>query len=66
MLEIKQRCLEHHFPEIKFFKNDMCLQGRTKWRNCRLTTKNPGYQLGASSYRGSLPNATFGPGEKSN
>ena len=46
MLEIKQRCLEHHFPEIKFFKNDMCLQGRTKWRNCRLTRKTPDYQLG--------------------
>ena len=22
------------------------LQGRTKWRSCRLTTKNPDYQLG--------------------
>ena len=25
---------------------DTYIQGRTKWRNCRLTTKNPDYQLG--------------------
>ena len=27
--------LQHRYP-----------QGRTKWRNCRLTIKNPDYQLG--------------------
>ena len=28
------------------FLNDECHQGRAKWRNCRLSTETPDYQLG--------------------
>ena len=31
---------------LAIFGRTICLQGRTKWRNCRLTPQTPDYQLG--------------------
>jgi hypothetical protein len=48
--ESKGRCKDISIYFDK--KYNASLQGRTKWRNCRVTTKNPDYQLGCAFLAG--------------
>ena len=46
--EIKSRTFYFLTCFCRFYVPIICSnQGRTKWRNCRLTTKKPDYQLGS-------------------